>query len=446
MALARSALCVLVAIWVAQAAARDGLHPQDGPHADVEIEILDSAVRFDVFMNLVMVDEMGNFRRENPSDVHPVEEEVLREGLLEYFASEHRVAVDGVEVAPILTHFRVVRGEPSNVVLFPMTGLRGLNKVHLVLEYPIKGTFRSVAMRWGAYPGDLTAEPDDQGRRPPIRLEARLWAEGSMRIVTFTRDEPEFVYHTLGLRAEDRFSEVPDLRADEASGPEIPLLSAGLLALQGGALVGVFTFGAGRRVRLLSLAALVLTLPGAWALRGEALLPVGSGRARGAISEADARAVFAPLHANIYRAFDYRTESDVYDALARSVTGELLDSLYNQVYRSLIMVEEGGAVSRVQDVRLEEASVEAAGAIESGERGFTVLARWQVDGVVNHFGHSHWRTNEYLARFTVVERGEGWRISSHQPLEQHRLDTDPFVDPTRPAEADEAPAPPVGEL
>jgi hypothetical protein len=66
---------------------------------------------------------------------------------------------------------------------------------------------------------------------------------------------------------------------------------------------------------------------------------------------AQARAVFEPLHANIYRAFDYSKEGDIYDALARSVEGEYLEQLYRQVYESLVMRDEGGAMSRVQSGR-----------------------------------------------------------------------------------------------
>jgi hypothetical protein len=45
-----------------------------------------------------------------------------------------------------------------------------------------------------------------------------------------------------------------------------------------------------------------------------------------------------------------------------------------------------------------------------------------VTGAVFHWGHSHTRTNEYKARYTVIGTDEGWRISASRVLEQSRID------------------------
>ncbi len=435
-------LGALVGVLFLLAANPAPAHPQDGPHADVEITIGESAVVFDILVNLVMIDEMGEFPRENPSDIHPIEEDAVRAGLLEYLAREHRVAIDGVEVTPIVRTFNVVRSDPSHVALFPRTGMRGLTKIHLVLDYPIKGELKSVAMRWGTFPPDFTIDPDEFGFRPPIRLEARLRAEGQLKIATFTKDEPEYIFHATGLSAEDRFASVPQLSEREPTTRTVTIPAVSL------AIVGVYTLalvvtlarsGRGKPKALVAGAAPLVALVAYLAL-DTGRVPIRTITEQPEqLTEAEALAVFAPLHANIYRAFDYQTDTEIYDALARSVSGEMLDRLYNQVFASLIMHDQGGAVSSVQEVRLDETTIESIGEVESGEQGFAILARWQVDGVVNHFGHSHWRTNEYLARFGVVETEAGWRIAASEVLEQQRLDTDPFIDPTKPAR-------PVGEL
>ena len=57
--------------------------------------------------------------------------------------------------------------------------------------------------------------------------------------------------------------------------------------------------------------------------------------------EAAARAVFEPLHANVYAAFEHTSESAIYDAPALCVEGDLLEELYEQVYRSMMLL--GGA-------------------------------------------------------------------------------------------------------
>ena len=439
-------LAGVVGFWMAGVCSA---HPQDGPHADVEITITEQNVTFDMLINLVMIDEMTPVPRENPGDVHPLEEPAIERALVGYIAREHRVAIDGVEVAPVVGSFEFIRPDVSNVVLFPRTGMRGLLKVHLVLEYPTKGAPASVAMRWGAYPPDYSLEADEDGVRPAIRLEARLRAEGRLSIVTFTKDEPEFVWHATGLTEEDRFAKVPQLgrlEGGKASVRVVPMVSAGLVGLALVAmLMGVLGVIRSGRRRGFAVAAVLsgVLLVGAYGARGvarvEVLRKVTMARE---VSEADALAVFRPLHANIYRAFDETDRSAIYDALAQSVDGDLLDGLFNQIYTSLVLYEAGGAVSKVQEVTPIETTVISIGRLgEDGSPGFTVDARWRVKGMVYHWGHSHTRVNEYRARYMVVHRPQGWRIASNTIIEQFRVDSS-STDPSAPENQTQR----VGEL
>ena len=74
-----------------------------------------------------------------------------------------------------------------------------------------------------------------------------------------------------------------------------------------------------------------------------------------------------------------------------------------------------------------EVEVESTGS--GGGLGFQVVTRWQVDGAVFHWGHSHWRTNEYRARYTVGATDDGWRILEDEVLEQRRVDAGPLPAP-----------------
>ncbi|MFI4897394.1 MAG: hypothetical protein ACIARR_06180 [Phycisphaerales bacterium JB059] len=53
---------------------------------------------------------------------------------------------------------------------------------------------------------------------------------------------------------------------------------------------------------------------------------------------------------------------------------------------------------------------------------FDATHRWRVDGTVYHWGHSHTRTIEYLARYEIAGLDKGWRFVGHEVLEQTRLD------------------------
>ena len=124
-----------------------------------------------------------------------------------------------------------------------------------------------------------------------------------------------------------------------------------------------------------------------------------------ATGEKSREAIAESLLRNVYRAFDYHTESDIYDALARSVQGDLLADLYLKIKQGLIMQEQGGAVARVQEVKVVK--TEEAG---QSERGFAERVTWQVQGTVEHWGHIHTRINEYSADLKIESAGASWKI------------------------------------
>ena len=131
-----------------------------------------------------------------------------------------------------------------------------------------------------------------------------------------------------------------------------------------------------------------------------------------------ARAVLAEtLLRNVYRGFDYHNESDVYDALAQSVQGDLLTELYLKIKQGLIVQEQGGAVARVQEVAL----VGAEPASATIEDGFSERVTWQVTGTVEHWGHIHTRVNEYTADVGIARTSGAWKIVSLSVARQSQV-------------------------
>jgi hypothetical protein len=131
-----------------------------------------------------------------------------------------------------------------------------------------------------------------------------------------------------------------------------------------------------------------------------------------------AKAIAGALVRNVYRAFDYRGESDIYDALARSVHGELLSELYLKIRRGLTMQEQGGAVSRVESVQMTGCSL-------VGDRkklnSFAADLTWTVEGTVEHWGHIHTRVNQYRAECGVRTVENAWKIDTMRVLDQKQL-------------------------
>ena len=136
------------------------------------------------------------------------------------------------------------------------------------------------------------------------------------------------------------------------------------------------------------------------------------------MSDESAQVVVGNLLRNIYRAFDFRDEGVIYDALARSAEGDVLTDVYLQTRESLELKNQGGARAKVQDVEMlgtEQRGLE-------GETGFVATCSWRVSGSVLHWGHVHRRANQYAARFVVKAVDGAWKITDLDLLEEIRID------------------------
>jgi hypothetical protein len=139
------------------------------------------------------------------------------------------------------------------------------------------------------------------------------------------------------------------------------------------------------------------------------------------ISDEDAAEVLGALLRNIYVAFDFRDESAIYDALARSATGDLLTQIYLETQKSLELQSQGGARVKVKEVVLIEADQENL----QGEVGFVATCTWNVRGSVGHWGHIHQRVNQYQARISVKPVDGEWKIFSLELLQEKRISSMP---------------------
>jgi hypothetical protein len=123
------------------------------------------------------------------------------------------------------------------------------------------------------------------------------------------------------------------------------------------------------------------------------------------------------LLTNVYRAFDRRDEDAVYDRLALSVTGDQLTDIYLQNRQVMALENRGGARAKVDEVNILE--VFEVGRSEN--QAIIADAMWTVRGSVNHFGHTHYRQNQYRALVSFINEDEVWKINSIEPIEEIRI-------------------------
>ena len=143
----------------------------------------------------------------------------------------------------------------------------------------------------------------------------------------------------------------------------------------------------------------------------------GSARAS-RFSAEDGRVILDSLMKNIYRAFDFRDEEDVYDKLTICVSGELLADLYLQQRRSLVVEQAGGAQAKVKEVAIEDVEVSKS---TRHDGALDLRAHWTALGQVGHWGHIHSRQNRYDAIVTIKPVAGVWKIIDLELLEEKRL-------------------------
>ncbi len=160
----------------------------------------------------------------------------------------------------------------------------------------------------------------------------------------------------------------------------------------------------GLRQPLIAAALAAMTIGGFWIGQGARL------------SDQVAQSVVADLLHNVYRAFDFRAEEDIYDVLDKSVSGELLTDIYLETRRGLELESQGGARAKVKEI-----DVVGMTARTGDGGGFLADVTWVVGGSVGHWGHLHQRRNQYQAELEVRPVNGVWKLVSLQVLQEERL-------------------------
>ncbi|MEA3243014.1 MAG: hypothetical protein U9Q19_06180 [Pseudomonadota bacterium] len=139
----------------------------------------------------------------------------------------------------------------------------------------------------------------------------------------------------------------------------------------------------------------------------------------GDLDDQQAQQLLQALLKNVYRAFDFRDENDVYDKLALSVEGDLLTDIYLQNRKSFAVQKAGGAQAKVKEVDIQHAQAERR---EGNTPTYAIRGQWTATGTVGHWGHVHTRQNQYDAIVTVKADQGDWKISGLELLEEQRID------------------------
>ncbi len=147
------------------------------------------------------------------------------------------------------------------------------------------------------------------------------------------------------------------------------------------------------------------------------------------LGQTEATELMQSLLRNVYRAFDFRREEDVYDKLAVSVSGDLLSDVYLQNRKSFAVQRAGGAQAKVKEVKILDVAIKPH---PNRPLALRLKSTWTAMGTVGHWGHVHTRKNQYEANLTVEPVDGVWKITGMEMIEEKRIDPNAKPKETKP--------------
>lgn len=334
--------------------------------------------------------------------------EPLRQRIGEFMLGKNPVYIDGEVLKPIL--------DRTNYVKAAMTGIKIMEKpkrmeistalVGVIITYITNGIPGEVKVNWELFTDQVNRVPAT-ATDPAGPLPTYLTPDDSVHTWTnFLKN-----YRLPTMQKVSVSDALGDIR--------IPLISfiCGFLAMP----LIVWILRRKSQGQSFKVPTSILTLI---LIFGMIAFPVRITIARpeaiaGELRQDQARELLQVLLKNVYRAFDFRDEEDVYDKLAVSVSGDLLADIYLQNRRAFSIQQAGGAQARIRSVEIQEAKAEKLG---GRPLTYAIKGSWTAQGSVGHWGHVHTRRNRYEAVVTVEAVSGVWKITDLEVLEEQRVD------------------------
>ncbi len=369
----------------------------------------DHEIRHEILAPLITLDSSVLIPRRDDPFLEIDEQPEAAEQIGAYFAAGNPVLINGIPVTPTIDRvdfygvdFRdFAQRAPEQRV--SMANARA----GVILRYPLSSPPEEVALTWDRFSRHIWN----------VRTVVYAYDETESKVFSRYGSEPTFHWKNPGRPP---LPAIRPIESEEYEPPRwsIPLISLVCILAAPLSVLTLWTWGAPRWSRFAMAAGLGAVAGVLWPLHHEFSDPFAEPEV---VEVEEAEEIFAQLHGNLYRAFDYTREGDIYDALSRSVDGPLLEDLYLQIQKGLTMQEQGGAVSRIRDVKLLSQEVHPLPAQGPQPPSFDLHCRWTVEGTVEHWGHIHARTNQYEALFHVAQREGAWKVVSLDLLDEQRV-------------------------
>ncbi|MDP1564258.1 MAG: hypothetical protein Q8M16_23005 [Pirellulaceae bacterium] len=329
-----------------------------------------------------------------------------------YFSTGNPVAINGQAISPEVQRVDFFPADQRDFALRRTVERISLanGRVGVSFSYPYRDVPREISLAWDKFGYGLSSVQGYLffGQEVQTQVFSRQLADNQLRWTNSgAMSEPEPV-QAIVVDQNDLIAAVFPL-------PKLVLLSAasGIVAL----LIGWWVRGGGRWVVV---ASALVGLGLSWGL-GWTTREIWFGSMPPIVRPESGDAAAKQTMTNLYRAFDFVQEAEIYTAMEQSVAGGKLRELYLQLLRDLQVEEQGGTVSRIESVEVLNVSEPLVGTAAQLEIGvpfgdgssgavFQRRVQWKLQGLLEHWGHSHQRTNHYQALVTIADHAGQWKM------------------------------------
>jgi hypothetical protein len=353
-------------------------------------------VRNEILVPLASLPEL-KIDKKNADFLEIDEQDAVKPQVEKHFADGVPIRIDGIAVKPIVDRIDFYGADVKDFVRRAERRRVSLanGRVGIMLRYPVKTPPQEVLLTWNVL-SDVLRD---------VELIAFPFDEVTKTKFGKYLPTNDFVWKNPGTPPLPKLTEI-ERRGHPISQPSLYFCAGAAGALLLG-IVGIFS----RRnpMAIASGIALAACLVLGWQAQARQWPKLVWPREK--VSNETARDIFEQLHKNIFRAFDYNEDADIYDALAASVDGSLLRDLHLQILARLKMSDQGGARSRIDEVKFLDGNLDATETAKMSQ-GFAVRCKWNLVGSVEHWGHIHQRSIVYEGVFRVEPRDRAWKITA----------------------------------
>jgi hypothetical protein len=356
-------------------------------------------VRHEILIPLATLKTILPVKHRDPAWVEIDEQEAVRELIRRWLSESAPATINGVSIPPEFARIDLYSLSLSDFAAQAEARRVSMasGRVGIILRYrPEHDSVRDVSLTWNQFYSAMTKIPAVviAGADRVQRFEFSRFNTPADNTLTWTCPPEELP------RPVEPVVAAPQVRPQLF----IPLGSLGASVLAAGFLFSkrtavkwpAMTLLAGLAITLQSTAGVAIEHP--WRQPPE-------------LPDSESQRVFEALHQGMYQALDFGSEERIYDVLATTVDGPLLEDLYLQLRRSLEVRDQGGAIARIRDIAYDTGNRLPRAETRAAWPALEYRSTWTVAGTVEHWGHVHERQNQFDAVFTIEPRNGHWKIT-----------------------------------